>query len=295
MSRNNADRLGLDENTPDDGGAAAATAAVEGGSQGLSFSMPTEHVELPSGGVFYPERHPLHNQETIEIKYMTAKEEDILTSPSLIKKGLTVERLLRSVIIDKTIDPQHLLVGDRNAIIIASRVTGYGAEYKAQTTCPMCLTQASWEVNLADLKVSSGGVDCSDGYNVKVGKNVGEYDITVPKTNIIVTVRLLTGRDEFAISERTRKRKKHTQEETNLVTQMKSMIVAVNGSRKDGDIEKLIEFLPAFDSRYIRNAYAKINPNLDMKYPFECQSCDHEDTMEVPLTAEFFWPKGGAR
>jgi hypothetical protein len=295
MSRNNADRLGLDENTPDDGGAAAATAAVEGGSQGLSFSMPTEHVELPSGGAFYPERHPLHNQETIEIKYMTAKEEDILTSPSLIKKGLTVERLLRSVIIDKTIDPQHLLVGDRNAIIIASRLTGYGPEYKAQTTCPMCLTQASWEVNLADLKVSSGGVDCSDGYNVKVGKNVGEYDITVPKTNIIVTVRLLTGRDEFAISERTRKRKKHTQEETNLVTQMKSMIVAVNGSRKDSDVEKLIEFLPAFDSRYIRNAYAKINPNLDMKYPFECQSCDHEDTMEVPLTAEFFWPKGGAR
>ena len=292
MSRNNADRLGLDENTPDDGGAAAA---VEGGSQGLSFSMPTEHVELPSGGAFYPERHPLHNQETIEIKYMTAKEEDILTSPSLIKKGLTVERLLRSVIIDKTIDPQHLLVGDRNAIIIASRLTGYGPEYKAQTTCPMCLTQASWEVNLADLKVSSGGVDCSDGYNVKVGKNVGEYDITVPKTNIIVTVRLLTGRDEFAISERTRKRKKHTQEETNLVTQMKSMIVAVNGSRKDSDVEKLIEFLPAFDSRYIRNAYAKINPNLDMKYPFECQSCDHEDTMEVPLTAEFFWPKGGAR
>ena len=295
MSRNNADRLGLDENTPDDGGAAAATAAVEGGSQGLSFSMPTEHVELPSGGAFYPERHPLHNQETIEIKYMTAKEEDILTSPSLIKKGLTVERLLRSVIIDKTIDPQHLLVGDRNAIIIASRLTGYGPEYKAQTTCPMCLTQASWEVNLADLKVSSGGVDCSDGYNVKVGKNVGEYDITVPKTNIIVTVRLLTGRDEFAISERTRKRKKHTQEETNLVTQMKSMIVAVNGGRKDSDVEKLSEFLPAFDSRYIRNAYAKINPNLDMKYPFECQSCDHEDTMEVPLTAEFFWPKGGAR
>ena len=291
MSRNNADRLGLDENTPDDGGAAAATAAVEGGSQGLSFSMPTEHVELPSGGAFYPERHPLHNQETIEIKYMTAKEEDILTSPSLIKKGLTVERLLRSVIIDKTIDPQHLLVGDRNAIIIASRLTGYGPEYKAQTTCPMCLTQASWEVNLADLKVSSGGVDCSDGYNVKVGKNVGEYDITVPKTNIIVTVRLLTGRDEFAISERTQKRKKHTQEETNLVTQMKSMIVAVNGSRKDSDVEKLIEFLPAFDSRYIRNAYAKINPNLDMKYPFECQSCDHEDTMEVPLTADFFWPK----
>ena len=294
MSRNNSDRLGLDDNTTPDGGADAPVAAVEGGSQGLSFSMPTEHVELPSGGRYYPENHPLYNQETIEIKYMTAKEEDILTSPSLVKKGLTVERLLRSIIIDKTIDPQHLLIGDRNAIIIASRVTGYGPEYKAQTVCPACMAQDKLEVDLSNLNVNPGGVASANGYEVAEGKNDGEYDIVVPRTKVTVTVKLLTGRDELSIAQRTKKRKKHTQEETSLVTQMKSMIVAVNGSRKESDIERLIEFLPALDSRYIRNAYSNINPNLDMKYPFECQNCGHEDTLEVPLTAEFFWPKGGA-
>ena len=295
MSRNNSDRLGLDDNTTPDGGADAPITAVDGGSQGLSFSMPTEHVELPSGGRYYHENHPLHNQETIEIKYMTAKEEDILTSPSLVKKGLTVERLLRSIIIDKTIDPQHLLIGDRNAIIIASRVTGYGPEYKAQTTCPACMTQDKWEVDLSNLNINPGGVASANGYEVTEGENNGEYNIVVPKTKVTVTIKLLTGRDELSIAQRAKKRKKHTQEETSLVTQMKSMIVAVNGSRKESDIDKLIEFLPALDSRYIRNAYSNINPNLDMKYSFECQNCDHEDTLEVPLTAEFFWPKGGAR
>ena len=218
MSRNNSDRLGLGENTTPDGGADAPVTVVDGGSQGLSFAMPTEHVELPSGGAFYPENHPLHNQETIEIKYMTAKEEDILTSPSLLKKGLTVERLLRSIIIDKMVDPQHLLIGDRNAIIVASRVTGYGADYKAQTTCPMCMTQAAWEIDLADLKINSGGTPNANGYKAVESKNPGEYDITVPKTNLIVTVKLLTGRDEINIAERTKKRKKHTNEESPVVT-----------------------------------------------------------------------------
>ena len=292
MSRNNSDRLGVDDDSPV-GGAEAPPNAFEQGGQGLSFTMPTEHVELPSGGRYYPENHPLYNQETIEIKYMTAKEEDILTSPSLLKKGLTVERLLRSIIIDKTIDPQHLLVGDRNAIIVASRVTGYGADYKAQITCPACLTQNKWEIDLSELNTNAGGVDNAGGHQVTEGKYSGEYDVVTPKTNLTVTLKLLTGRDELNVAERAKKKKKHKQEETALTDQLRSLIVAVNGSRNESDIEKLINFLPAMDSRYIRNAYGKINPNLDMKGEFSCESCDYEDTLEVPLTAEFFWPKGG--
>jgi len=106
-------------------------------------------------------------------------------------------------------------------------------------------------------------------------------------------VKLLTGRDELNVAERAKKKKKHKQEETALTDQLRSLIVAVNGSRNQNDIEKLINFLPAMDSRYIRNAYGKINPNLDMKGDFACDNCDYEDTLEVPLTAEFFWPKGG--
>ena len=295
MSRNNSDRLGLgDETGPQSDGDPAAAIAQDSATGGLSFSMPTEWVELPSEGKFYAENHALHNKETIEIKYMTAKEEDILTSPSLLKKNLTVERLLRSIIIDKTIDPQHLLIGDRSAIIVASRVTGYGSDYAAQVTCPSCMTRSTWSIDLTELKTNTGGVENADGYVVASSKKEGQYDITVPKTNITVTVRLMTGRDEMNLTEKTKKRKKHNLEESNLTDQMKAMIVAVNGSRKADDVEKLVSFLPAFDSRYIRNAYNKINPALDMKQDFECSECDYEAEMEVPLTAEFFWPKGGA-
>ena len=105
----------------------------------LKFAtIPTEIVELPSKGALYPPDHPLHGEETIEIKYMTAKEEDILTSQSLLRKGLAVERLLKSVVVDKRIDPKSLLVGDRNAVLYATRITGYGAEYPARVTCGNC-------------------------------------------------------------------------------------------------------------------------------------------------------------
>ena len=89
----------------------------------MSFVVPTEFVELPSGGRYYPQGHPLHNQETIEIKHMTAREEDLLTSRALLKKGLALDRLLESVIIDKKIRASDLLVGDRNAILISTRIS----------------------------------------------------------------------------------------------------------------------------------------------------------------------------
>jgi|TARA_R110000824_G_scaffold9834_1_gene43536 hypothetical protein len=287
------DRLGSDDDSTPTGGADAPAMAVEaptGGSQPLSFSIPTDHIELPSRGVYYPENHPLHGQDTIEIKYMTAKEEDILTSPSLLKKGLTIERLLRSIILDKTIDPQHLLVGDRNAIIVGARVTGYGSEYKANITCPACTTINQLDVELSELKVHAGGEEAKEGYVVKHLEG-SEYIITLPKSGFSVTVRLLTGRDEKIISDYVQKRKKHKLEESTLTTQLKTLIVAVNGDRRTNVIEEFVDFIPAFDSRYIRNAYAKVNPNLNMEYPFVCIECDHDTAVEVPLSAEFFWPK----
>ena len=122
--RNNEDRLGtksIDGDTP------PQTREAHSGAS-FSFSTPTEFVELPSGGRFYPQEHPLHGKGEIEIRHMTAKDEDILTSETLIKKGIAVERLLQNVIVDKSIDVASLLVGDKNALVIATRVTGYGAD-----------------------------------------------------------------------------------------------------------------------------------------------------------------------
>ena len=291
MSRNDS-RLGGENTSPGD--ANFPVTEVEdtqnNTTQPLSFSVPTEQVELPSQGRYYPENHPLHNAETIEIKFMTAKEEDILTSPSLLKKNLTMERLLRSVIVNKMIDPQHLLIGDRNAILVATRKTGYGEDYEVKTSCPSCLATNEWSTNLNEVKVVNGGIDNSEGYNVSDNDN-GTFDVVLPKSKVTVTVKLLTGRDEKEIAARAQKRKKHKLEENNLTEQLKAMIVSVNGSRNFKDIENFVNFVPAFDSKYLRNAYAKVMPNIDMSHDFECSACDWEGTMEVPLTAALFWPK----
>ena len=98
--------------------------AVDETRPSLDFSTPTELVDLPSKGRFYPEGHPLHNAETIEIKFMTAKDEDIITSRTLLKKGIVIDRLLQSVIVNKSINVQDLLIGDKNAIVVATRITG---------------------------------------------------------------------------------------------------------------------------------------------------------------------------
>ena len=105
---------------------------------GFTFVTPTTFVELPSAGQFYGEGHPLHECEVIEIKHMTAKEEDILTSEALLKNGLALNRLLQSVIVDKNIDPDSLLIGDKNAVLIAVRQTGFGDIYTTTVTCPAC-------------------------------------------------------------------------------------------------------------------------------------------------------------
>jgi len=291
MSRNDS-RLGGENTSPGDANAPVTEVedTTNNTTQPLSFSIPTEQVELPSQGRYYAENHPLHNAETIEIKYMTAKEEDILTSPSLLKKNLTIERLLRSIILNKNINPQDILSGDRNAILIAARKTGYGADYKVTANCPSCYTPNEWGTDLDEIGVTHGGIESAEGYEVEDNSD-GTFNIALPKCKVNVTVKLLTGKDEKEVTIAAQKRKKHKLEENNLTEQLRAMIVAVNGSTNHRDLENFINFVPAFDSKYLRNAYAKIMPNVDMKSEFECSACAWTGDLEVPLTAEFFWPK----
>ena len=116
----------------------AAPVAQQSSDQSFSWTNPTEFVDLPSEGLRYPQGHPLHNQTSVEIRHMTAKEEDILTSESLIRKGIVLDRLIDSVLVNKSIKAESLLIGDKNAILIAARVTGYGEDYDVSINCPNC-------------------------------------------------------------------------------------------------------------------------------------------------------------
>tara|TARA_R100000234_G_scaffold103674_2_gene73225 strand:+ start:1733 stop:2596 length:864 start_codon:yes stop_codon:yes gene_type:complete len=257
-------------------------------SDGFSFVLPTEFVELPSGGRYYPENHPLHNQETIEIKHMTAKEEDILTSRALLKKGVAVDRLLQSIILNKQIDPKGLLVGDRNAIMIASRISGYGSEYTTKIECPACGTSQSYEFDLHDLEPYEGfGIDNESDV---VNNNDGTFTTTLPRTKLEITFRLLTGFDEAKLTKLAETARKAKREENAISTQLKHLIVAVNGDDSRKAVNYIAENMPSSDSRRLRFLFSLASPTIDMTQHFECSACDHEQELEVPLTADFFWP-----
>jgi len=253
---------------------------------GFSFSAPTEHVELPSGGRYYQEGHPLHGKDTVEIKYMTAKEEDILTSQNLLKKGLAIERLLESVILDKSINPRNLLVGDRNAILVAARITGFGPEYLTQITCPACNTNTEYEFDLTDTTTKE--VTISEGVQQT---DSGTYVVELPVTGVHVEVRLLNGTDEANLTALQETKRKKKLPETPMTDQLKAIIASVNGNSEREIISQFISVAPSRDTRYLRKVYAELTPNIDMTFEFECPSCNTTTDVEVPFTVSFLWPR----
>jgi len=252
---------------------------------GLAYEVPTEFVELPSRGLFYPEDHPLHKQETVEIKFLTAKEEDILASTALLKKGLLLDRLFESILV-KDIDPKSLLIGDRSAIIIAARSSGYGAIYETTVECPNCSTKNNV---LYDLKTAKTSEYCFDEEYINdnsVEINDDLFFITLPVTRARIGLRLLDGYGEQEFNKFTA-----DNEDTKVTSTLSAFIEVVNDITDEGEITNFINNMPAKDSKYIRTIYPKLVPNIELKEDFTCKRCFHQQDLEVPLSAEFFWPR----
>ena len=286
MSRNNDERSGAMPN--DSAPPAPAMAAPQANSIGLNFVVPTEHVELPTRGEFYPEGHPLHGQQTLEVKHMTAKEEDILTSRTLLKKGIAIDKLLESIIMDRRVKPADLTVGDKNAVIVAARQSAYGDEYETKVSCPVCTATVDHVFYLSHARVMHPEDVEDPGFTTT---DKGTFLIKLPKTGFEAEVRLLTGKDEQWLAKAMEQKKKARIGETTLTDQMRLFIVSVNGVTDKAQINGFVNAMPAIDSRHLRRVYKQVTPNLDLTQEFVCSSCGAESQMEVPFTSDFFWPK----
>jgi len=294
FNRNNSDRIGAKKPTVDspiieEKGPPTnkANETTEPAPQ-MTFTAPTTFVDLPSKGRFYPGGHPLHGQNDIEIKYMTAKDEDILTSRTLLKKGVAIDRMLSNLLIDKRVKIDDFLIGDKNAIVVAARVTGYGWNYETNTTCPVCGTTTKFAFNLNEQKVNHGE-NCEE-----LGVQQTETDtfiIEVPHTKAKVEVRLLTGHDEKSLVKLAKNKQRLKLPEANLTDQFLQYIVSVNGNSTGAYIKSFVDNMPALDSKHLRETYRKIVPNVDLNQEFTCSECAFEQEMEVPFTSDFFWPK----
>lgn len=282
--RNNLERLGLDTKKPQEDNSSAVASA-------LSFVVPTEIVDLPSKGLYYTEGHPLHGKDTIEIRFMTAKDEDTLTNISLLKKGVALEKVLQDIIIDKSIRSEQLLVGDKNAIIVAARKSAYGSDYQTKITCPSCGKVQEYEFDLNSLDIKNPLSDEElDQLNIVKTDNC-TFMFNLPILKVPVELRLMTGRDENFIAQRTREAQQLKKDLDSLTLQLSVMMKSINGKEDRQIINEASALLPAKDSRTIREVYKTISPNVDLSHNFECKSCSYETRLEVPFTSDFFWPK----
>ena len=241
--------------------------------------FPTEVVDLPSKGLLYPKDSPLSTGK-IEIKYMTAKEEDILTSANLIKQGVVVEKLLESLIVDKSIKVDDLLIGDKNAVLIASRILAYGKEYEVE------VDGRKIEVDLTQLKDNQ-----LDDSVVTNGAN--EFEFELPATKRKLTFKLLTSGDERVIDEEVKGYEKIHGIGYELTTRLKHQIISVDGDTKRASINSFVdnEFLSR-DSIAFRTYVSTIMPDVDMTSTYTDDDGEEKE-FTVPMTVTFLWPNAG--
>lgn len=250
----------------------------------FGYEVPVESVPLPSGGVAYPPNSVLHGRDTIEIRAMTAKEEDILTSRALIKKGTVISHLLKNCIVTPGANPDMMLSGDRNAVMVALRITGYGAGYNVEVNCPSCGEKSKQEFDLSALEVKRLTIE-----PVELGAN--EFEFELPVTKKKVRFRFMTGRDEQEIMKMQERLKKTGAAGNKLVTQrLQHAVLSVDGVTDRTKLQLFIQNMPARDSLALRRFIDDNEPGIDMTSWMECPHCFEQSQVRLPLGPSFFWP-----
>jgi len=249
------------------------------------YAFPTEVLSLPSKGLLYPKDHPLSSGQ-IDVKYMTAKEEDILTSSNLIEKGLVIDRLLESVIADDKVKLDDLFVGDKNALMVGTRVLGYGKEYIAEIKDPDTSLTVEHAFDLT--KLSHKKIDTKV---FKAGENV--FKFTLPNSKRKIEFKLLTHKDERDVENELKaieKLSKVTGVDKTLTTRLKKQIISVDGETDVMKINNFVdnEFL-ALDTREYRKYVESITPDVEFKLDYTSQ-IGEPHTVDVPMGVRFFWP-----
>jgi len=253
----------------------------------FGLDVPTEVVPLPSAGKVYPVGSSLHGAETVEIKSMTTREEDILTSKALLKKGTVISELIRSCLSDKSVDVKDLLTGDRNALMVAIRITGYGAEYDAEIECPECGVKAAHQFDLSALPLKRMEIE-----PVIEGQNLFEFKL--PYCKKVVRFKFLTGRDEEELVATAEKQKKlGISADTSVTSNLLYAIVSVDGVDDRAKIANFVRVMPARDSLALRNYIRNSEPGISMRQETECPACKHTEEVTMPLGVTFLWPSAG--
>lgn len=253
----------------------------------FGLDVPTEIVPLPSNGKVYSPDSSLYGADTVEIKSMTAREEDILTSKALLKKGTVITELIKSCMIDRSVNVLDLLSGDRNALMVAIRITGYGPEYSVEMECPDCSVKSPHDFNLAALPIKRLDIEPS-----VIGANLFEFKL--PKSGKVIKFKFMTGRDEEEMTSLAEKQKKlGLPSDSNITTSLLYSILSVDGIDDRSKISGFVKNMPAMDSLALRNYMKDNEPGIIMKQDTTCNACGHTEEVSMPLGVTFLWPSAG--
>lgn len=254
-------------------------------SETFNWEVPVESVPLPSKGLIYKEDSWFHMKEMIDIKSMTANEEDILASQAYMKRGVTIDELIKSCIMNKSANIKELLIGDKNALAMAIRITGYGSSYPCEVYCVHCQHKNNKTFDLSSLPIKSLGAE-----PVQSGTN--EFSYTLPVSKKVVNFKMLTIQDASDIQQNMSSKKSLLGEMSigTITASLESQVTSIDGVSDKSKIRKFISIMPAFDSRSLRTFMKKIQPGIDMNVKFECDNCNASNQAILPINANFFWP-----
>ena len=253
--------------------------------QMAGFSVPRDYVMLPSKGRIYPTNSPLHNLEEIEVRHLTAVDEDILTSRALLRSGKAIDTMLGNVIMNKSVNVNDLISGDKNAILTFLRITGYGPEYEVEIDCPGCNENLKHEFDLSKLTMRFLDVN-------PVNEGDNRFDFTLP-SGINIEFKLLNSAEDQQISDEQDKLKRTTNSplEKNITTKYKHQIISVDGKDEQVFINNFVDTMNLRDSRAFRTYLEEVEPDVNMKQDYKCRMCGHSEEVEIPVTVGFFWPE----
>lgn len=251
----------------------------------FGWEVPIEAIPIPSKGVIYDPDSTLYKREVLKIKAMTAREEDILASPAFHREGTALSHLIQSCLIDKTIDPENMITGDRVALMVGIRVTGYGPEYNASSNCQSCGIKNDFTVDLSQLPIKRLNIK-----PVSPGKNEFEFKLPITKKN--VTFKYVTAREEKERNEKMLSMQKAlgSNVSNNVTSFLENAIVSVGGITDRSKIRHFVLNMPALDSKRLRQFIVDNEPGMNMSCSFNCSNCGAGNETAMPMTAEFFWP-----
>ena len=252
-------------------------------------TLPTITVKLPSKGLFYPSNHPL-SSGTIDIYQVTARHEDILSNTNLLKKGTVLDEFLKALIATPNVSINDLLIGDKNALFIASRQSAYGDEYNTKIKCPECGVESEVSIDLTKL----GPKELPENI-ASVAKNENKLSFKLPNSGRNITFSILTHKDETDIDAEIKALAKfagkNNTNTSDITTRLKYTIKAVDGNTDRVAIKNFVDNeLTAKDSLALRRYVREVTPDMDLNFDFTCPECGHQAKMVVPLGASFFWP-----